>query len=113
MRAVKLRARSFIQTILPHVVNDADDLQREWRASVATIVQHTELSADWIFAGPVTLGHRVVDDRNLHRILVVKLIKQPASKQSHADRVEVSSGGGIDLRDRFLTRRPRRLAFYA
>src|SRR5688500_8370755 len=112
MRTIKLRPWSFIQAVLADVVDNADDLQRGRSGFTAAAASKGKLPANGIFVGPVTLGHRIVDDRNLRRLAVIKLIEQPPTQKAHAYRVKIATGSGIDLRDGFLTGRTRWLAVH-
>ena len=66
VRDIHLGARLFDDRVVPHRADDADDGQPG-----LVVGAHHELPADRVFVGPVARRHRVVDDRDGHRVFTI------------------------------------------
>src|SRR6185369_3570161 len=95
-----------VRTEMPDITHDPDDFPN-------IRVRGTEVQAlaDWIFVGPETACHRLVDHHHLWRLLPISGRESAALQDWNFHRPEITRADRAGIRGKIISRRQGRTPF--
>src|SRR3954453_15519471 len=93
-----------------HAPNHANDFAHHPTFFVVADI-NAETFTNWIFAGKILFGHRLIDNDGARRIFRVALVKRPTTQQRHLERGEVIAADLFEIAIQHIGRLRSRTLF--